>query len=775
VQLVLASDANYNIVMMPGRHGAGLVSIISVLIVVDQVPCFAKAHQHLSEHPAEHQASKPSKPDHNQPKTARSSLATPESLNRGPEPSAVPSSHVPTTTNSTTWIAATRGLLRNYGEPMAANSWIPDDVITDGIRIRSSFSSKLKVIGAGLGTSGTHSLFLEICAMGLYSWHWDLDCNAPLGQRPIRSSHDSGVVVGKQRPIMGTSNFFNWFFSGSSFHNFSGNYRVFVEKQRELVVSCLKHLDDQNVEAVMDSPTEYIFDDLLSAYPHATFVLTTRNASKWVQSRLTHAAVVFICRESIDPSVAAGDAELRSNNGADEAVFLPPLSHPFALRACSERAAIRSACQTTRKTGAGDLQPPILSFKDALLRPSTHQQTLLRIELAYLVYHDHVRRLVPPAKLIEVDFWSSDGCEFHARLESKLGLQVPVAWRGTVVGTEVKTTEVLLGAHHINPAFKAHDALGVLVSLPCATYLPPATGLRLPLEDSARAAPNLPGRVGEVELKLIQPQNVVIFISMAGPVTFIKRALLQRICTTSHLPVVVGYDAGQNASNINEVLSTRMSSHCPHEQIPLSFDALARRFEPHAASNFAGTPINSPSKLAPLLWLSKSRFSHMWHLEDDTWVNNVSKFVGQYATRRSDLVAHFVRTLPDWWHRGSWVGSKEHGLPDNVPSAPNYMSLACYRVSKTFAVALVTSITNDKTASHHEVYLPFVLNITRPTLSWSSLLPYHSPEVRFNPGGNFTAKTGDPCASYKRVIFRIRAPARSEIGTWRRRLNILRF
>jgi len=237
---------------------------------------------------------------------------------------------------------------------------------------------------------------------------------------------------------------------------------------------------------------------------------------------------------------------------------------------------------------------------------------------------------------------------------------------------------------------------------------------------------------------------VVIFISMAGPVTFIKRALLQRICTTSHLPVVVGYDAGQNASNINEVLSTRMSSHCPHEQIPLSFDALARRFEPHAASNFAGTPINSPSKLAPLLWLSKSRFSHMWHLEDDTWVNNMSKFVGQYATRRSDLVAHFVHTLPNWWHRGGWVGSKEHGLPDNVPSAPNYMSLACYRVSKTFAVALVTSITNDKTASHHEVYLPFVLNITRPTLSWSSLLPYHSPEVRFNPSGNFYGKDWRP-------------------------------
>jgi len=49
----------------------------------------------------------------------------------------------------------------------------------------------LRVIGAGQGTTGTHSLFVELCGMGVGAWHWAIVCNNKA--KPGKPGDDPGA------------------------------------------------------------------------------------------------------------------------------------------------------------------------------------------------------------------------------------------------------------------------------------------------------------------------------------------------------------------------------------------------------------------------------------------------------------------------------------------------------------------------------------------------------------------------------------------------------
>jgi hypothetical protein len=121
------------------------------------------------------------------------------------------------------------------------------------------------------------------------------------------------------------------------------------------VLDALWSVLQQHVEAVVDTPVSYIYDELRVAFPNATVLLSTRNATAWAASRLAHhGATALICKESVvrlvlgpkgkhlqweDEPAAWKELRGRQNPSGPSTERTPGLPHPFAMRPCAERCA----------------------------------------------------------------------------------------------------------------------------------------------------------------------------------------------------------------------------------------------------------------------------------------------------------------------------------------------------------------------------------------------------------------------------------------------------
>merc|ERR1719217_1706085 len=92
---------------------------------------------------------------------------------------------------------------------------------------------------------------------------------------------------------------------------------------RYLVDQLVAFADSDELVALVDFPVFYFFDELHAAFPDATVLVSTRNASEWARKRGPHN---LICREAVT------DIELPAVGKKG-----PPLPHPFALLPCLER------------------------------------------------------------------------------------------------------------------------------------------------------------------------------------------------------------------------------------------------------------------------------------------------------------------------------------------------------------------------------------------------------------------------------------------------------
>ena len=210
-----------------------------------------------------------------------------------------------------------------------------------------------------MGTTGTSSLFNQLCAMGLHASHSSKTCN--------RKSSACGV---KERGLGD-----NWLSASLSFNN--GNHTAAVEAARGLVAEAIAKLQSCEFEAVVDTPVPWMFDELRLAFPEALVILTTRDPHKWASSRVRDHRSSYICAEGADP-----DWLPPHPLGIDDGVR-PLLPHRFALRACIERAAFRA-----RTTGQQSRLRMLKTDSEPVI---PIQKSIPSLPRALAIFQNHVR------------------------------------------------------------------------------------------------------------------------------------------------------------------------------------------------------------------------------------------------------------------------------------------------------------------------------------------------------------------------------------------------
>ena len=285
-----------------------------------------------------------------------------------------------------------------------------DDVM-EALTSRNLSTRHMKVIGVGHGTTATHSLFMELCHMGFRAWHFGNRCGAEY----TASYAEKYSLFAKRSYDVGESTF------------------AFASRERKVAIEDIVYLSQERTEALVDSPVYFIYDELREVFPDAFYVLTVRNSLAWAKSRLYHHDNELVCLESVNAFIF--DSSFRNlDHGDENFAYLPPLHHPFALRACAERAALR---RPSLEASPGT-SSPLVSYIDMQKKLGVSEALLLEfLEKAFSEYNAHVRRTAPTGRLLEVNFWEDDGCHFHDLLESALHRTVAQEFRGTVVGTKV--------------------------------------------------------------------------------------------------------------------------------------------------------------------------------------------------------------------------------------------------------------------------------------------------------------------------------------------------
>ena len=116
----------------------------------------------------------------------------------------------------------------------------------------------IQVIGAGQGTTGTHSMYFEMCAMQFRSAHFNMFCNVrhatpmPEFLRLVRPTDYAGVRDVRE----------------------GGNATTLARSNRDRMLRTLRLLQNQSIEAIFDTPVPSYFDELRAFFPHAWVLLT---------------------------------------------------------------------------------------------------------------------------------------------------------------------------------------------------------------------------------------------------------------------------------------------------------------------------------------------------------------------------------------------------------------------------------------------------------------------------------------------------------------------
>ena len=262
------------------------------------------------------------------------------------------------------------------------------------------------VLGAGQGSSGTHSLHNILCrGFGFKSWHWRAIC-------------EKGTISHRGLPHQrGAQNF---------------------EEHQRNTADIIRALERNKVSALLDSPVPYIFDELRewlgTSKGHYYTILSERDALEWAANRLqNHGRTALICRESINmQNFSLSPLPLQRRSGAnDNDDMMPALHHPFSLRTCFQRAALRT--QLSQGRGA------IMSFSE-ISSGIGKDLAISVIASAYSEYNQYVRRVSNHSKFFVYNPWEESACSIHLRLEKFMAREMSPQMKSTYFGEPVGKT-----------------------------------------------------------------------------------------------------------------------------------------------------------------------------------------------------------------------------------------------------------------------------------------------------------------------------------------------
>lgn len=306
-------------------------------------------------------------------------------------------------------------------------SLVSSNKIEEKIGNYSSSLLTLKVIGAGQGTTGTRSIFTELCQMKLGTFHDGHGCDKSdkSGKKLTGSFLNNLIAKLKDKSIQNVKS------------NIAEELLHSIEIEIERIFIFVK--DRRNkVQALIDSPVSYVFDDLYAASsPDVKVILSVRDPVIWAQSRISYHKNEHICRES---ALLFNNSKTTTLGGDDP--LLPPLPHPFALRMCAKRAVMRG-----KLNNSGEVVFPFVSLSEynsmacnQHLVDSIRSKAVYSVEPladAYLQYNNYIRSVVLKHNLIEVNLWEDDACELHNKLEIFLSRKLEMSYRSNFIGMKV--------------------------------------------------------------------------------------------------------------------------------------------------------------------------------------------------------------------------------------------------------------------------------------------------------------------------------------------------
>lgn len=186
--------------------------------------------------------------------------------------------------------------------------------------------------------------------------------------------------------------------------------------------------------------------------------------------------------------------------------------------------------------------------------------------------------------------------------------------------------------------------------------------------------------------------------------TEVKTAIFERLVSSSRrYPVVAAHDVATSSSGVTS--SDKNVTFLSHESNVAEFG--------RKIVNFNGKYPSNPARLGCLRWfVERTSYDYLWMLEDDTYARNFGDFASRYEESRADFVGAGSRSLPFWVANGWRVGDPKHASP-NV-EYPTAFWCVC-RFSRKLAVAVLDQLKIEKSSSHHEIFLPYVLRLRNMT------------------------------------------------------------
>jgi len=220
--------------------------------------------------------------------------------------------------------------------------------------------------------------------------------------------------------------------------------------------------------------------------------------------------------------------------------------------------------------------------------------------------------------------------------------------------------------------------------------------------------------------------NTAVFVPCHDLVDF-KIALLSKLAKVSPYPIVVGYDLGDRwaipPAQLAMLSVALQGARYEPQIVQMSYRALLPKYG-EKISNYLGVYQTNPAKLGIMDWFNSSRYSHLWHLEDDMWAPGLDTIISEWQSTSTDLIIKDSSRLPSW-ASGNWrIGDRSMIAEGRFV----YCNPSAFRMSRRFARSLLQTIQDSKTTNHHELWFPYV--VEKWNLSWTSLR--HSSQLRTN-------------------------------------------
>ena len=222
--------------------------------------------------------------------------------------------------------------------------------------------------------------------------------------------------------------------------------------------------------------------------------------------------------------------------------------------------------------------------------------------------------------------------------------------------------------------------------------------------------------------------NTILFLSISE-LTNSKIIIINQLIQCNY-NFVIGYDIKYHSNETiltnnlikfsNNIISSELIKSII--KIPLINNKLIIKYG-KKIKNFNGKWLDNPSKLGSLEWFHTSNYEYIWYVEDDVFCKNWNSFLEKYETNSNDLLCRIdSQHVPEWYYRQWRIGNYSHGF--------ELSHLYIARYSKQFINYLFEFIKNTESTSHHELFIPYVLNYYH--LSHSNIEDTHVSNLHLN-------------------------------------------